>query len=407
VAFPKKTFQAVFDLVPKFVAHHVCVHLSGIFTDDGGTLNPVLQFSKSYPNLRLVVDGGTGLTVVADNGGSPWTADIHSATSIGKAGLGWTLDQHAGYMVEVLTGPCAGQNRMVQGNTTTTITPCTNFTGDPGAAQFRISRPTTTLAGSSWIDAVGVGGGQIILQNLYVTGTSYIIFQQSSCLNFVSHVVSDSAYYASITGGACISIATDYYRYNGNTFAHEASDTYSVAEMSVRNPLSSVVVGQCNRADIRGYFTNYMALRISSSQLGEGMRALKISLTDVNFTIFGAANCATNRFGDPSVDSGIVLINCHGTISNVDVSSCLSHGINMTKSFLQILTVITGTGNVGAGIYLHDNSTIQTKSGAVPTLTGGIGDLSTDGLVQAATWASLSGGDYVDLHQLVLAKEIP
>jgi len=61
----------------------------------------------------------------------------------------------------------------------------------------------------------------------------------------------------------------------------------------------------------------------------------------------------------------------------------------------------------GAGVYAHSGSVVHIKDGAPPTLTGTVGDLSTDGTTQISTWAAIDAGTPVAvLAEMTLAKEV-
>lgn len=142
-ATPKKTLQAVFGLVPDIVKHNTCVHLSGIFDEPGDTYFTADVMLGKY----LLIDGGSDVSVVADDGGSPWIADIASTTSIGLTTAGWVTDAYAGYYVEILSGVQSGQLVTIQGNDATTLTPFKNFSSSPGVgAQFRIAKAVIARA---------------------------------------------------------------------------------------------------------------------------------------------------------------------------------------------------------------------------------------------------------------------
>ena len=66
LATPKKSLAAVSALVPYELKHNVAVHLSGVFNyPDVGRFNVSVD-----SDVSLLIDGGSSLTVVDDNGGS-------------------------------------------------------------------------------------------------------------------------------------------------------------------------------------------------------------------------------------------------------------------------------------------------------------------------------------------------
>ena len=92
---------------------------------------------------------------------------------------------------------------------------------------------------------------------------------------------------------------------------------------------------------------------------------------------------------------------CSGTLTtaDVDISNCAEHGIELKGSTLDASTAaaLSGTGNVGAGVYLRSNSRINYVDGYVPTITGTVGDIAiTDPTLQEKTWAEIDAADGLD-----------
>jgi len=421
---PKLTLQAVFDLVPDVVKHNVAVHLSGTFSEFGQ-----VQFNKQIiDKVTVVIDGGVDLSVVADDGGSPWVADISSTSSLGLSTAGWVADAYAGYMLEVIDGPAAGQTRLVQSNSTTTITPVRNFSVDPGAAQFRIVKPATVLTNTVGYGVLYIASsnfdtslGYMFLQNLTLSGTKTEVFLRGASLRqYLSHIVDEtttSGAYITASNAPNLTVSAD--RLNLSTFAQETDIGYSHAGLGHRNT-SRAFMSASGRSflSIQGSYITSLDLRSFSVMnfVNKGTRIVKISLSRVNAAIAKAltsfanivntSGYATTKIGGSDV--GILLVDSTLRIgSGVDISGCSSHGIEALHSRLDLDGAVTGTGNGGAGVYAHSNSTVLIKNGSPPTLTGAVGDLSTDGTTEATTWADVDAGDaYNDAIEGVVVKEV-
>jgi len=141
---PWKTFnRAIAVLAQIGFKHPFVLHAPG-----DHTLGPVESVLLSiFDRNDCVIDGGDGLTVVLDNGGSPFTADASSLTSIGYSGLALTPNTLKGEMLRVYTGPGAGI-WTVSTHDGSNFSPCTEgreFPADPGLVQFDIVRPSSTI----------------------------------------------------------------------------------------------------------------------------------------------------------------------------------------------------------------------------------------------------------------------
>jgi hypothetical protein len=92
----------------------------------------------------------------------------------------------------------------------------------------------------------------------------------------------------------------------------------------------------------------------------------------------------------------------------VNISNCSSHAISCTCSKLFLDGIVVGSTNIGAGVYANNMSLVQIKNGSPPTITGTMGDCSTDGANPASTWTIIDGGiSYTDLTSLAVIKEVP
>jgi hypothetical protein len=110
----KKTFNGISSILPTTTYSEIVIHVAGTVTLSSNAYLSIKAFAN------VVIDGGTTTTVLA---GPIASADIHSTSSIGKTGLGYTVDSYAGYIIEITSGVCSGQKRTILSNTSTTITP--------------------------------------------------------------------------------------------------------------------------------------------------------------------------------------------------------------------------------------------------------------------------------------------
>jgi len=419
---PKKTLQAVFDLVPDHIKHNTCIHLAGTFDEWSLALLDKALLNSAY----LVVDGGPGTTVVDNNGGANYAADINSVSTLGVTTAGWIADTHRGLLVEVVDGPAAGQTRMIQGHTTTTITPVRNWSVDPGVgAKFRIVRPATTLSASvtSSFLSIFVRGLSIntYVQRIYLSGSKSSLATRGAGSGGVvfSGVVSRSTTAAFTFFGGTRS--SDSFL-DPDTFATYSAATGPLLGMSVKTTrlqLRGSAVFQT--ATWNGLVADAVFVA-SPNMITSGCSIRNLYWAGVNEnnnavlgTNYGqllsgvAAGYAVTRFGG-GTGPGIQVRNGALEIgAGVDISNITGHAIEVQHGYLNLLGAVTGSSNTGAGVYAHSGSVVHIKNGAAPpTLTGTVGDLSFDGTTQASTWAAIDGGaPAVSAAELSMAKEVP
>jgi len=410
---PKKTLQAVFDLVAWLIGHHVCVHLSGVFADSG-----VFHRMAADTAPVILIDGGSDVTVVADNGGSPWVADIVSTSSIGLTTAGWTIDAYRGYWVEVLTGPAAGQTRQIFSNTATTLSPIRNFTVSPGpGAQFRIVRPATTIDGAL---TLGFLGGQVTafaFQRLSFGAASYLrVWTSLQAVTMpikMSHIVSTSSSYNCFYGNG---IQSHYNIYNPATFVMQSTGPTYCGCSFIGASTGGFAL------DCAGYTLLNAFISDKLNIVGGQRLMIDYASRITNMVLSGMAG--TTAQYQPNIDHssanfrkswigggtgvGLLLLDSVIRIKLGDFSTSTSHGIEARNSRIQMEGIVTGTGNGGAGVYAHTGSEVTIKSGAVPTLTGTVGNLAvTSPTVQESTWAAIDAGTPVAvLAEMTMAKEV-
>jgi hypothetical protein len=142
-----------------------------------------------------------------------------------------------------------------------------------------------------------------------------------------------------------------------------------------------------------------------------GSRVLESEVTGAFSTGSGDAvndtGYATTKLGGGGT-VGITLRGCTYWVmgDGVDISDCGSHGIEVIDSLVKV-GAIAGSGNGGAGVYAHSGSVVHIEDGSPPTITGTVGDLSTDGTTEASTWADIDAGTSVaDIAEMTMVKEV-
>lgn len=409
---PKKTIAAVVALLPFNIKNNTAIHLTGTFGAES------IAYISRYvgDNIVLIIDGGTALTTVADNSGSPWTADIHSTSTLGLTTAGWTADAYTGYILELVSGYTA-QTRLITQNTADTIYPSRNFSADPGLAQFRISKPSTILNTGNTIYLNNSGPGILVIQNLSISSGA-IQTANSSGQTYYSHLISDSTAAHSIGMLRSMFNSISSARYNVTTFTKESGNTYSNVAVSVRNSSSDLYFINMQSCGASQSFANNLYAQGINNFAVSGGRYYQMKLDGIadcvnannsGYHLLNATGYYNLKIGNASKANGILINSSTIRVkSTVDISNNTSHGIVLNKSFLHLDGGVTGTGNGGAGVYAHSGSVVHVKHGAVPTITGTVGNLSFDGTTEASTWAAIDGGTpATSTAEMSLAKEVP
>lgn len=413
---PKKTLGAVFALVPDQVKHFTAVHLSGNFVNNGEVLVRKTISQELDAGTKLIVDGGSSVTIVDDNSGSNYssTDPETSTSSIGDSvSASWTTDEHVGYLVEVLTGSAAGQVRMIHSNTSNTLVPTTNFSVDPGAgASFRVVRPATTFSGTTEVDFCSEGKATAMWQRLYLTGASSRL-RLRYCKNIVNWamIVSDSTKSPSFDLQESTYIASLSSILDPVTGSADSNWKGGVSVRSTSSQLSILRVASCNLTnsiarvvDAEGTYFNLVGFgcRFYGGSTCFEMRECQIS----KIGMLDAGSAVTKFDGATGIGlkaiGSVVRIN-----SAVNFSDNGSHGIQADNSTIRFGAAAVGTGNTGAGVHAKNNSTVLITDGSPPTLTGTVGNLSFDGTTQKSTWAAIDGGTPAveSTNDIVVAKE--
>jgi hypothetical protein len=422
---PKKTIQAVFDMIPQFLRHNVAIHLTGVFTAGSSQLQSV---SPVGVRKYLVIDGGAEVAIIDDNSGANYTADISSTQSIGNSGLSWTTDEHAGYIVEVLSGDAAGERRLVFSNDGTTIVPAKDFSVDPGTgATFRIVRPATEMQGGIWLKNL-TGDVATGIQRLYFSGADSYLYLDNcvSSIFQLNGVISDSTNAGvgalradrSIVRGSVSFLDPDTF-----TFDQNSNSNFGMSMRNARVIIADGLFGGfwCSflkDAHISGIAASFSFLMGQGSRITDGLQ----------LTNYGTARASSAYFADGvdvikdyagyqvcsiSNSSGVGLLIQHSEVKlgdDGDISNCSSHGIEVDHSKLLIRGNLAGSGNGGGGVYAHAGSFVEIDNGDPPTLTGNMDsgtDLTFNGTTEASSWATIDAGTPAsDPTEMSMAKEV-
>jgi hypothetical protein len=318
---PKKTLQAVFDMIPYYVKHNSTINLTGVFNDAADSTATLNKYVCSL----LVIDGSSAMTVFNDNGGSNFTPDIFSVSSLGLTTAGWVADAYMGYMLEIVSGTCAGQTRMIQGNTATTLTPVRNFSVTPDATSvFRIVRPTTTLSTNAYPLFKNDGQGVMIVQRLYqASGQIYVL--NAPGVHVFTHVVSMSSIGQAFWFAESGSIQFTASARHPTTYALQSATTNSQAGVSQIaydfNPNTGKfgvysISNLTMRASAGNVLKAAVFMKTTNATVGSGSRigvmvvnGIQMNSSTPNEGITTATGYATTKFGGVAGFGAIQVIN--------------------------------------------------------------------------------------------------
>ncbi len=400
----KATLQGMFDIIPLNVRHNITINCRNTITE---TTDAVLDVTL-YENVFFVIDGGDDLSVINDNGGGDFTADINTTQSIGETGAGWTPGDYYGYMVEITSGGMAGEVRTIRNNTADTLIPTTDFSAAPTGLDFRIMEPDTVVT-----DAAGgfefyinpKGFGTYVIQRMTFKGEFYTYIRQGDSTPVV-HLASlvydlDAATIASIYSVSEASVwsfpltrdpAT--YAFLGGNYKGGIGVLDNTTEISFINAGEMFLYGVVTKSFIE--FVNSTIRGIDNGnnfQLGCIVRDCR---TNLGFTSSpGYTDTLITNSGGNGVD--IIGGNVNMDSDTLDISDCSAHGIEVTRNgILQITDTVAGTGNTGHGVAVSNGGRVTTAAGITPTLTGGAGDVQNNGATEAWAANTSYGPVYLD-----------
>lgn len=318
--------------------------------------------------------------------------------------------------MRVLTGAAAGQIRMIHGNTVDTVVPQKNFSVDPGiGATFDIVRPATTIAASVASGIWYVNHVRAYIQRLYFSGSKTAIYGQDGGMIGVQVIAMDSTSSTPLVcWQGCETIATSSSGFYNPTPGAIAWDQSIPVGVSVRSSGKKVRIDGASWVTISGLIST--ALQVTGSaiaQVSGGFRSAGScvfrSCSDINsgYLFANASGYATTKFTN-SAGPGCLFDGSVLSVKDATFYGSSGHGIELKGGVLSIVGAVSGTGNTGAGVYAHSGSVVHIKHGTPPTLTGTVGDFSTDGTTAATTWAAVDGGTpYTDASELTMVKEVP
>jgi len=391
VGTPKKTKQAVFDIVPYQIANDTAIHLSGNFAEETGRLDKNVLNGK-----YLVVDGGDTLTQVA----GPFTATASGATLLTVSGAGWTVDQYTGYAIEITSGALTGQIRTIIEHTADTMTPVQDFTADPGLCTFRVVRPATTFTNGTQAESLITncsGGGYLVVQRLYLTGSKARIQCWGSIAR--THLVGVIALQGYSAGFSADNVP--YMLYYAWPYIVGSGWDYTDVVMgcaTLSTAAGPYVTGVGLYYAAGCYFKS--ATRIKGSGIWGimyGTRARKMELYSCKDMITVASGGCVQTFAGYATtklsnSNGVGLLLDDSSFSfgaNTVVENSTSHGIEAKNSRLAFIGVTSGSGNGGVGLYAHQGSQVTIAGATPPTVTGTLGDVAVNNPILLTTWANI------------------
>lgn len=418
-ATAKKTLAAVSAILPTVCESHLVINIKGAHT-----LTSSITFStisKGRTN-NVLIDGGDEIVVVD----GPYMATSATVNTLTDTARSWTVNALRGYAVEILDGAAAGYIYTIQSNTADTITVGLDWPS-PGTPQYRITRPATTITGASYrtLNFSGSCDGQVSFQRLRIVGNAYVGISTGGArlinLNFADFIVDRTASAAAIqcytSSGTSVLAWFKYDPANpGSQFEavkDRRSTVYLGTGMAVGTPGVTCYQGGCA---IYGLSIIYGLLKLLGAPglhtIGNGslVRKVMLQLGSVleigNNAYYGNSAIieGSNGIGIDAKDSRVRL-----TLSAI-VRNNASHGIALDNSILDCegTSVLSGTGNTGAGIYVHSGSKVSYPSGSAPTITGTVGDIAiTDPATEDLTWAELdAAGKAVIAAEDVILKKV-
>jgi hypothetical protein len=402
ILLPKATLTASYGLVPYYLKDNTCIHLSGTYTDFG-----TCGFSRVIaPGKICVIDGGEErITIVADQ-----ASNIHTINQVGVVAAGWTIDAYKGLVVQLTTGVCAGEERTIQGNSTSTLSASLNFSQDPGVPNFKIVRPATTLAASS-VDSLfsianGGNAGILVVQNLYLAGSKcQFKIDQSIGTSIITSVVCASTFSsdaAMLTYNSNDVRFIDSSVYNTSSFSLVSTANGNGAGVSLLGAPGAAQYFYVDKAlyiEIGGsFFVGTYIYKVQNAIIRNGFRTNTMDMQQVlgsNINKNPSANYPSLII-DKSPGDGLILnVNTFCLMGdNIVIENNTLNGINVQYGAIANITggatKLAGLGNGGWGAKTGILGNILVAVGATPTLTGTSGEASS--FASGNTWASINGG---------------
>lgn len=400
---PKQTVAAVMALVPYIIEQRVIVHLAG---DLAVTTDSSLLSNRTIGNIKggyaVTISGEDDVTVVDDNSGSNYSATGSSTASVTVSGAGWTPNEFHGRMVEILDGPEAGMLRGVQRNTTDTIYFVRTLGSDPTNPSFRVVRPKTRI----YVTSPNGYGSNVQLLNNSGPGMDDIMIQR---LHF-----EDARLFPS--GSASIGLNSVTSRQVVATTQEEflAHGYVGLGPLQFYNtgvdPDTGLTLAASNRWAKACSIVADTGMNVKTAGqlvlIGVGLGGvLTATDTTLNFQYFGAASavyidCIIYETAYPSsivlegggADPALKIIgsnfNLTGTLT---IHSGTGNAVYVESSDVLSLPPLDGAGVSGFALHVGENSKVVIADSG-NSITASAGDITFDGIREAATLASVEGG---------------
>lgn len=358
---PVQTWSRIQELVTHLDLHNLTVYATGTFSTAFK-----LDLGHLHGDAAISIEG-QGTTVLD----GPRTADIHSASTIGTVGAGWTINAYQNRFIEILSGTYSGYILPVKSNTADTITFAAPLSGDVGAVSYRITKPTTTF-----------GNDAVFSITQHDTYTQVAI----SNISFDSFLEGYGGYFsfAAVSGDPA----------SGQIYCESVRAVDFGAGAGLAYPVSAASI-TIHQTAWRTYIRNTL--------VGD------LEVQDASYTVLGSSCCVTSSgyFNHVDIDvfntsfyfqcsSSLIFRDCYLNVrgsSVIDVSS-IPDGLQLFKSHIELKNTasLTGSGNVSWGVVLSDHSSILISSSTTPTLTGTSGDILFSGLVATQSWSAIMAG---------------
>ncbi len=410
---PKKTLQAVFDLIPYHVQNLVDINLVGIFADDYGVLDKVIE-----DGYYIAIDGGDAVTSVT----GPYTSNAVDATYIETA-TSVTDRIYTAYWVKITSGTNNGYIRNIRFNFGDIFYFLKKDMDDLQIGDtFDIVKPTTKLTSASSIKLSCSGPGSVVAQRIHFDDGTKIWSEAADATLILTHLTADdSASGPAYSFENCRKVEFSSSLYSNGSFSNAIN---SAGVGAVGEPINIMTV-LTNVNDVSMFSAHLPIVEFNSCGIGliSGGSVFQRRITITNSKSIGGnisephsfentsgyTFTILNVYYDASAPVGVQVINSSMGIKYLMVNSSSTHAVELVNSLLMIITEgsLVGSANTGAGVYAHSGSTMLIEvDNSTLTLTGSVGNFSTDGTTQKSTWAAIQGGTpAVDTDEMTIAEE--
>jgi hypothetical protein len=265
-----------------------------------------------------------------------------------------------------------------------------------------VVRPSTTITGSNKYLTFKNLDCAIALQRVYLSDSIRLNVGEMLSLSVCS-VVSDSSINVYASGCQYLSLRAGYC--DPDTFAWV---NYANCGTAIRN--EDVLLFGCSAVRLGGFYCGGL-ITLSGcgiSSMAFGARAAGGMLmrdgSDINY---GYVFSAASGYRTTEINgAGLTIESMETKIGDMLIQDGSGHGITV-KHGTVVLESTGGSGNAGAGVYAHSGSAVHVVDGSPPTLTGAVGDLSTDGVSEDVKWSTIDAGNkFVDHSEAVIVKEV-